>query len=163
MQADQNPFQEIQSVSVSDVHDLKNEDIYFYEMAENGHVLKCKLESGVPVKVADLGGIKDFFNRAIMSASVMTPQTFLTADIGNMTHIEIAAMKMARAAALGDLDSTKELFDRVLGKSKQVTESTHLNLTIDDILNGVNIPVTPATSVTPDIDDIQNAEEELNE
>jgi hypothetical protein len=143
----QNPFNPVpikQKPQTPDI--LTDEDIYFYEIAENGHVLKCKMESGVSVKVDDLGGIKDFFNRAIVSASIMTPKDSFTADTGSMTHIEIAAMRMAQAAAQGDLDSAKELFDRVLGKSKQVSESTNLNLTIDDILNGVNIP-TPSSIV----------------
>jgi hypothetical protein len=60
-------------------------------------------------------------------------------DYGDMTHIEIAAIRLAVVAAVGDLKATQELFDRVLGKAKQVSESTNLNLTIDDILNGVKV------------------------
>ena len=97
------------------------------------------MESGVPVKVADLGNIKDYFNQAIMRAAVMTPDEIASTDLGEKTHIEIAAIKMAAYAAAGDLKATQELFDRVLGRAKQVSESTNLSLTIDDILSGVKV------------------------
>lgn len=116
---------------------LTDDQVYFNEIDSYGNVGKFKMESGVPVKVADLGNIKDFFNRAIMKAAIMTPEEIMQTDFGDMTHIEIAAIKMAAYAAAGDLNSMKELFDRVLGKAKQVSESTNLNLTLDDILNGV--------------------------
>ena len=117
--------------------DVASSNIYFNEVDKNGNVGKYKMESGVPVKVADLGNIKDYFQQAIMKASVMTPDDIMATDFGELTHIEIAAIKLAAYAAAGDLKSTQELFDRVLGKAKQVSESTNLNLTIDDILNGV--------------------------
>lgn len=117
--------------------ELTEKDIYYNEIDHNGNVIKYKKESGVPVKVADLGNIKDVFNKAIMKASVMTPQDIAVVDFGDMTHIEIAAIKLAVFAAAGDLKAMQELFDRILGKAKQVSESTNLNLTIDDILNGV--------------------------
>jgi len=116
---------------------LTEKDIYFNEIDKSGSVCKYKIESGVPVKVADLGNIKDFFNHAIMKASLMTPEDLTALDEGDMTHIEIAAIKLAATAATGDLKATQELFDRILGKAKMVSESTNLNLTIDDILNGV--------------------------
>jgi len=117
--------------------ELKESDIYYNQIEKNGNVSKYKIESGVPVKVADLGNIKDFFNHAIMKAALMTPDEIANTDFGEKTHIEIAAIKMAAYAAAGDLKATQELFDRVLGRAKQVSESTNLNLTIDDILNGV--------------------------
>lgn len=117
--------------------ELTDKDIYYNEIDKAGNVVKYKMESGVPVKVADLGNIKDYFNRAIMKAAMMTPEDILSTDFGDLTHIEIAAIKVAAYAAAGDLKATQELFDRVLGKAKQVSESTNLNLTIDDILNGV--------------------------
>ena len=117
--------------------DVESSNIYFNEVDKNGNVGKYKMESGVSVKVADLGNIKDYFQQAIMKASVMTPDDIMATDFGELTHIEIAAIKLAAYAAAGDLKSTQELFDRVLGKAKQVSESTNLNLTIDDILNGV--------------------------
>ena len=117
---------------------LSVRDIYYNEINAQGNVCKYKIESGVPVKVADLGNIKNFFNQAIMKAALMTPDEIALSDFGDMTHIEIAAIKLAAYAAAGDLKATQELFDRVLGRAKQVSESTNLNLTIDDILSGVN-------------------------
>lgn len=124
-------------VRVADKKPLTDDEVYFNEIDKSGNVGKYKMESGAPVKVADLGNIKDFFNHAIMKAAIMTPEEIMQTDFGDMTHIEIAAIKMAAYAAAGDLNAMKELFDRVLGKAKQISESTQLNLTIDDILNGV--------------------------
>ena len=118
---------------------LTDKDVYYNQIDKNGNVSKYKLESGVPVKVADLGSIKDFFNQAIMRASVMTPDQVADLDFGDMTHVEIAAIKIAAYAAAGDVKATQELLDRVLGRAKQVSESTNLNLTIDDILSGVQV------------------------
>lgn len=120
-----------------DPRTLTHDQIYFNEVDKDGSICKYKIESGVRVKVADLGKIKDYFNQAIMKASIMTPEDLECLDFSSMTHIEIAAVKMAAYAAAGDLKCTQELFDRVLGKAKQVSQSTHLNLSIDDILNGV--------------------------
>ena len=117
--------------------ELTEADIYYNEVDKAGNVIKYKKESGVPVKVADLGNIKDIFNKAIMKASMMSPADIAVVDFSDMTHIEIAAIKLAVFAAAGDLKAMQELFDRILGKAKQVSESTNLNLTIDDILNGV--------------------------
>ena len=117
--------------------DITEKDVYYNEVNSQGNVAKYKIESGVPVKVADLGNIKDYFNKAIMKAAMMTPDDVAVMDFGDMTHIEIAAIKLAAYAAAGDLKSSQELFDRILGKSKQISESTNLNLSIDDILNGV--------------------------
>ncbi len=118
---------------------LQEHDVFYNEIDKYGNVAKFKIESGVPVKVQDLGNIKDFFNRAIMKASMMTPEDLAVTDLGELTHIEIAAIKLAAFAAAGDLKATQELMDRVLGKAKQVSESTNLSLTIDDILNGVEV------------------------
>jgi len=76
----------------------------------------------------------------------MSPNEVAVMDFGDMTHIEIAAIKLAAYAAAGDLKSMQELFDRILGKAKQVSESTNLNLTIDDVLHEVQ--------AKPDIIDI---------
>ena len=117
--------------------ELTEKDVYYNEIDRTGNVAKYKMESGVPVKVADLGNIKDLFNKAIMKAAMMSPEDLENLELGDKTHIEIAAIKMAACAAAGDLKATQELFDRILGKAKQVSESTNLNITIDDILNGV--------------------------
>lgn len=117
--------------------ELTDKDIYYNQIDERGNVCKYKVESGVPVKVADLGNIKDVFNHAIQKAAMMSPDQLETVEFGDLTHIEIAAIKLACFAAAGDLKATQELFDRVLGKAKQVSESMNLNLTIDDVLNGI--------------------------
>ncbi len=122
-----------------DVKDLTEKDIFYNEIDRAGNVGKYKMESGVPVKVADLGNIKEYFNHAIMKAAIMSPEEIEATDFGDLTHIEIAAVKLAAYAAAGDLKATQELLDRVLGKAKQVSESTNLNLTIDDILRGVEV------------------------
>lgn len=114
---------------------LTETDVYYNEIDENGVVSKYKVESGVPVKVAELGNVKDFFNRAIAKAAVMTPDQVLNLEEGDLTHLELAAIKLAGNAAMGDHKATQELADRLVGKAKQVSESTNLTLTIDDVLN----------------------------
>jgi len=118
---------------------LTESEIYYNEIDASGCVCKYKIESGVPVKVKDLGSIKDFFNHALIKASLMTSRDVETMDRGQMTHIELAAVRVAVAASGGDLKATQELCDRILGKAKMVSESTNLNLSIDDILNGVEV------------------------
>jgi len=115
--------------------ELAEKDVYYNEINENGVVSKYKIESGVPVKVAELGNVKDFFNRAIAKAAVMTPDQVLNLEEGDLTHLELAAIKLAGNAAMGDHKATQELADRLVGKAKQVSESTNLTLTIDDVLN----------------------------
>lgn len=132
-------FAKSKPTQAADSRALTDKDFYFNEIDQIGNVGKYKMESGVPVKVQDLGNIKDYFNHAIMKAAVMSPDEIEMTDFGDLTHIEIAAIKLAAYAAAGDLKATQELFDRVLGKAKQVSESTNLNLTIDDILNGVKV------------------------
>ena len=126
-------------LGIGPTKELTERDVFYNEIDKLGNVCKYKIESGVSVKVADLGNIKDYFNRAIMKAAMMSPDEIAMADFGEMTHIEIAAIKMAAFAAAGDLKATQELFDRVLGKAKQVSQSTNLSLTIDDILSGVQV------------------------
>jgi hypothetical protein len=126
-------------VDTKDLTKLTEADVYYNEIDRQGNVAKYKMESGVPVKVAELGNIKEFFNHAIMKAALMTPEEVVLLDFGGMTHIEIAAVRQAMNAAAGDLRAAQEIYDRVLGKAKQVSESTNLNLTIDDILNGVQM------------------------
>ena len=114
---------------------LTEKDIYYNEIDGRGVVSKYKIESGVPVKVAELGNVKDFFNRALARAAVMTPDQVLNLEVGELTHLELAAIKLAGNAAMGDHKATQELADRLVGKAKQVSESTSLTLTIDDVLN----------------------------
>ena len=121
------------------VTDLTDKDVYFNQMDQRGRVCKYKMESGVPVKVADLGDIREFFNQALGRAALMTPDDLENMDLSGVTHLELAAMKMAAYAGAGDLKATQEMFDRLMGKAKQVSESTNLSLTIDDILKGVKV------------------------
>ena len=65
----------------------------------------------------------------------MTPDQVLNLEEGDLTHLELAAIKLAGNAAMGDHKATQELADRLVGKAKQVSESTNLTLTIDDVLN----------------------------
>ncbi len=123
--------------SRGELTELKEEDIFYHLIDSNGSVAKYKNESGVPVKVADLGSIKDYFQTAINKAALLSPRQMANLDFSDMSHLEIAAVRVAAYAAAGDLKSAQELFDRIAGKAKLVTESTQLNLTIDDVLMGV--------------------------
>ena len=117
--------------------DLTGKDIYYNKVDERGNVGKYKVESGVPVKVADLGSVKDYFQNAITKAALMTPDEISELDFGDMTHIEIAAIRLAMQAAYGRMEATKELFDRIMGKAKLISESTTLSLTLDELLSNV--------------------------
>ena len=128
-----NPF----APAVIEKKELTDKDIYYNEIDERGNVGKYKIESGVPVKVADLGNIKAFYNHALARAALMTTEDVMTLDKGELTHLELAAIALAGNAAAGDLKATQELSDRLVGKAKLISESTNLNVTIDDILNGV--------------------------
>jgi len=123
--------------AVIEKKELTDKDIYYNEIDEHGNVGKYKIESGVPVKVADLGNIKAFYNRALARAALMTTEDVMELDKGELTHLELAAIALAGNAAAGDLKATQELSDRLVGKAKLISESTNLNITIDDILNGV--------------------------
>ena len=128
---------------------LTEEEVFYHKVAPNGRVGRYKLESGVPVKVEDLGSIKDFFTRAIQRAALLTPEEMGKLDFSQMTHIETAAVQAAVQASNGDLKALQEILDRVLGKSKMISETTTLSLTIDDVLKGVN----PQPKVVVDGDD----------
>jgi len=116
---------------------LTESDIYYNEIDDRGMVCKYKIESGVPVKVKELGNMKQIFDRAVQAAAVMTPAQVDALDFSEMPHIAIAAVRLSCAAAEGDLKSTQELFDRIAGKAKMVSENTNLNITLEDVLNGV--------------------------
>ncbi len=93
-----------------------------------------KLESGAPVVVEDLGSVKDWFRKALEKAAIMRPGDVKRIDEGELSHIELATIRLCVRASQGCLDATKELLDRVMGKSKQYSESTNVNLTLDDVL-----------------------------
>ena len=51
-----------------------------------------------------------------------------------LTNIEVTLLRMAKAAASGDLSTANVLLDRILGKPKQSVESKSLTLTYEDWL-----------------------------
>jgi len=55
-------------------------------------------------------------------------------EFEGMTNAEVMVIRLARAAASGDLSATSQLLDRVLGKPKQSVESKSLTLTYADVL-----------------------------
>ena len=67
-----------------DPRTLTHDQIYFNEVDKDGSICKYKIESGVRVKVADLGKIKDYFNQAIMKASIMTPEDLECLDFSSI-------------------------------------------------------------------------------
>lgn len=110
---------------------------YFYhDILPNGNVARMKLESGVPVVVEDLGKARDWIRKAMTKAMLMRPEDAEKVDISELTHIELASMRLAMSAAAGCLKSTQELLDRVLGKPKQVNENYNASVSLDDILLG---------------------------
>jgi len=111
---------------------------YRYKIAPDGVVALYRIHQGVSVPIEYSPSIKAHFQQAIERASVMTPDQVWNLDESRLSHIELASLKLARNAADGDLASTKEILDRVLGKPKQFTENTNLTLSLDDILNQVN-------------------------
>jgi hypothetical protein len=127
---------------------LVSTDYYYTDILPNGDVARMKLESGIPVVVKNLGKAKDWFNKALLKASMITPTDAESLDEGEMTHIELAALRMAQAGAMGDLSATREMMDRVLGKPKQYSENTTLSLTLDDVLMGrpQEVDVEPTSS-----------------
>lgn len=115
----------------------KSLDDYLYtDVLPNGDVVTMKMESGVPVVVENRGKVKDWFNRALKRASMLTPGEADELELSDMTHIEIASLRLAMNAAAGSLDAMKELLDRVLGKSRQINENYNANLSLDDLLTG---------------------------
>ncbi len=53
------------------------------------------------------------------------------------TNGEVALMRLADAAARGDLKALDMLLDRVTGKPKITTENKNLNLTYEDLLDQI--------------------------
>lgn len=109
----------------------------FEKVDDRGHLCVYKREDGLLVKLKDLGPVKKRFEHYLLQAS-MTPLVDIDRKLQSpqsLTAAEAAAYGLAYAASTGSLDSVKELFDRILGKPKQYTETVSLKLTIDDILN----------------------------
>jgi hypothetical protein len=70
-------------------------------------------------------------------------------EFEGMTNAEVMIVKLARAAARGDKDSTAAMLDRVLGKPKQSVESKSMKLTYEDYLKEMarTAALPPAESV----------------
>ncbi len=127
-----NPFAPVEERSLT-----PPEDRTYQEVNDRGHIIVYKQESGVPVKLQDLGHIKDRFNQAIWKAALRHPNKPLTEEeLEEITNVDLAAVQLASRAAGGDMDAINALFDRVLGKPKQTSESINVDLNIDAILTG---------------------------
>ncbi|MCK9324188.1 MAG: hypothetical protein M0P69_01690 [Bacteroidales bacterium] len=111
-------------------------EYFYHDVMPNGNVAKMKLESGIPVVVEDLGKAADWMKKAVTRMMMLTPKDVSTLDLGEMTHLELASLRLAMAAAAGCLKSTQEMFDRVMGRPKQVNENYNANVSLDDILLG---------------------------
>ena len=125
---------------------------YFTNIAEDGTIQRYCVQNNLPVLIEEVSSIKHFYQTAIERASVMTQEQTDQLEEREMTHIELAALRLAENAAAGSLHATQELFDRVLGKPKMFTETTNLNVSIDDILNQIDIaqdpePLTPSHTI----------------
>ena len=55
-------------------------------------------------------------------------------EFEGMTNAEVMIVKLARAAASGNLAATETLLDRVLGRPKQSVESKSMTMTYADVL-----------------------------
>lgn len=124
-----------------------------------GHIIECKMESGVMVKIKDHGHVKKHAELAIMRTVMETVriEPYTPEELSKMTYIEAAAKNLARRGALGDGDDVDRLLDRVMGRPKQSSETVNVNLTLDDILTASdNQDAEPADSdvieLTPEPD-----------
>lgn len=117
-----------------------------------GHIIECKMESGVLVKIRDHGHVKKHAERAIFRAmmEVVRTEPYTPEELSKMTHIEAAAKNLARRGALGDGSDIERLLDRVMGKPKQSSETVSLNLTLDDILTA-----SDRTSEEPEVIELE--------
>jgi len=108
-----------------------------YQKVDNrGHLVVYKEENGLPVKLQDLGSVKKRFENSILKTIEKPIRDIRQAhlNIEDLTVAEAAAYTLALAVSEGNLHAVSELLDRVLGRPKQVSESTNVNLTIDDLL-----------------------------
>lgn len=116
------------------------EDRTFQIVDERGIVVLCKMESGVPVKIKTLGPLKQQVRLAIYNAAMAPSGEKTAAEQAKMSHIELAAYHLARAASGGDLEGIDKLLDRLIGKPKQSTESVRLNFNVDEVLTSEDSP-----------------------
>lgn len=102
------------------------------DVNEHGEIVRVKYESGVPVVVENLGTAREYVKRVVEKAALMRPGE--NYEESELSHVELASIRLAHRASRGDLDATKELLDRILGKSKQFSENTNINATLDEVL-----------------------------
>jgi len=60
-------------------------------------------------------------------------------ELEGLTNIEAAAIQQAKKAAKGDLEATKFVIERLIGKPKQQIEQTTLTMTLKDYLATLDI------------------------
>ncbi len=101
----------------------------------NGDIVLHRQESGQMVPVRNIGSVKDFFKSALRNAALMRLND--SVDLSQLSHIEIAAIALAKAAAGGDVSAINTMFDRELGRATQVTDNRNLNMSLDEILNAM--------------------------
>jgi hypothetical protein len=126
----------------------RTEDEFVRAIDDEGNILLCTKENGVLIPIKPQGNVATFYKKALREASLLKPSQLESIDPDNLTHIELAAIALAATAAKGDLEATKELFDRELGKSKQISENKDLIMTttLDEVLRALN-PQAPSRDV----------------
>ncbi len=110
----------------------------------SGDVLECKKESGVVVRLRNLGSVKDWAKTALARIALAPCQELTPEQMSHMSHFELAAYHLSLAASSGGREAMTELFDRILGKPKQSSESVSISDTVDNILaRETNPPSAP--------------------
>jgi hypothetical protein len=106
----------------------------YTDILPNGDVVLMKKESDVPVVLKNYGRAKDWALKALEKMALMRVKDTENVDTTEMTHIEVAMLRLAKAAAGGDPKAVTELLDRILGKPKQYNENTNVTMSLDDVL-----------------------------
>ena len=101
---------------------------------KRGQIERYREIDGVEVIIGVEESIRDRFKYALYKAAMMNPDELTEEELSKMNTMERAAVHLCISAANGKSDAINQLFDRVLGKPKQVVENKNINLTIDDIL-----------------------------
>jgi hypothetical protein len=106
----------------------------YTDILPNGDVVLMKKESDVPIVLKNYGRAKDWALKALEKMALMRVKDTENVDTTEMTHIEVAMLRLAKAAAGGDPKAVTELLDRILGKPKQYNENTNVTMSLDDVL-----------------------------
>lgn len=107
-----------------------------YQIIDRGRVWECKRESGLEVRIRQIGSVKDALSNAIGNAILAQSREIPAEELSKMTHLEKAAYHLARAAGEGDVSCFETVLDRLVGKPKQVSETFQAKMTIDGALSG---------------------------